>query len=53
MPGNPTVYVKPSAKVSREITLDEDETRQLIGWSPPHRGAVFLGRGLPSPQNLP
>jgi hypothetical protein len=35
MPGNPTVYLKQSAKVSREITLDEDETRQLVGWPPP------------------
>jgi hypothetical protein len=35
MPGKPTAQVKQSPNVSGEIGLDEDETRQLIGWPPP------------------
>jgi hypothetical protein len=35
MAANPTANVKQSPNVSGKITLDEDETRQLIGWPPP------------------
>jgi hypothetical protein len=35
MPGNPTTNIKQSSNVSGEISLDVDETRQLIGWPPP------------------
>jgi hypothetical protein len=35
MPGNPTANIKQSSNVSGEISLDVDETRQLIGWPPP------------------
>jgi hypothetical protein len=35
MPGNPTANIRQSSNVSGEISLDIDETRQLIGWPPP------------------
>jgi|GEM_PF-6013643 len=34
-PGSPTANIKQSSDVAGEIRLDEDETRQLIGWPPP------------------
>jgi hypothetical protein len=35
MPGHPTANIKQSSNVSGEISLDVDETRQLIEWPPP------------------
>jgi hypothetical protein len=35
MPGKPTGKVKQGPNLAGEIDLDEDETRQLIGWPPP------------------